>query len=364
MRVLYNYWGHLTDKIGISSADGNFSYSWSIIQELKKRKHTVYGPPINRDKEVFSRYKTASFSSFSSTKRLFAYKALQQFDLNNLPDIDVILLEWRFKTKYNQLPYVDLNRHPDLDIQNILLQLYSNKQIKLIILDLDGMLQNADEDYIIALGYKNVIIYSQSQIHSTYKILRKTMYIPFDMSELLQHEIKTYSGYNHLTYIGNDYNRREDIDNNIKQYAKAFPSTVRFVGNWYQDFQTEYRNSLEGVLFYPRIGANEFKYFLSDSVAVPLLATNEYKKSGAMTMRILESILFGSIPIGFSDFYFINKWLPNKLIVDVSDSFYCLKSIIDYLLHMSIKDMHMLRALLAERLEFHDARYFVDEVTL
>lgn len=363
MRVLYNFWGHLSDKIGISSPDGNFSYSWSIIQEFRRRSFHVYGPPIDRDREVVDTYGLKAFKSFSQNKRLQAYEDLDFVDLDNLPDIDILLLEWRFPTWYNQSLKDDVNYSPDLEIQNRLLQYYRNKDVMLRILDLDYSLTEENECDLLDLnGYNNVVIFEQGCYPIMKHIERETIYIPFDFDEMLQFNMGQRDFKKHLTYIGNDYNRRDDITNKIIPYSKLFPQKVTFIGKWLEDSQKELREKWNDISFKGRIGANEFYENLNDSIAVPLLATQKYKDNGVMTMRILETLLFGSIPIGFSDFKGIDKWLPDELIVNME---YCTKDIMNkifYLRNMPFSMRVALRKELVERLEFHDVKNFVNKI--
>jgi len=64
--ILYNYWGFLSNRIGISAPDGNASYSPWIINELSKRGFIVYGPPIDRDLLIINKYGIKnSFAGFA-----------------------------------------------------------------------------------------------------------------------------------------------------------------------------------------------------------------------------------------------------------------------------------------------------------
>lgn len=366
MRILYNYWGHLSDKDGVSSADGNFSYSWSIINELTKRGHKVYGPPIDRDITPIQNAGDIrrAFQAFSTDKRIKAYRSIQFVSLEALPGIDVLLLEWRFKTHYNQQQKSSKDYHPDLDIQNRLLEHYANKNIKLVILNLDSQL-TAEDEWLLTADYgKNSITILEQSLYSKINYLpKKTIFIPFDMQDALQFETEPNDENNHITYIGNDYNRRDDIEHKIVPYSNKHPRTVTFIGKWLEDSQSELRKKWCNINFKQRIGAKEFHKNLKNTATVPLLAPINYKIEACMTMRIIEAVLFGSIPIGFSDFRSIGLWLPWDLIVNVNDIDYNLDKIMQRLLHMSIKSKKYLREkLVRDYLFMHDAKYFVDEM--
>ena len=59
MKLLYNFWGYLHDKINISSPDGNATYTIWILQEFIKRGWDIYCGPIDRDKENVEKYENA-----------------------------------------------------------------------------------------------------------------------------------------------------------------------------------------------------------------------------------------------------------------------------------------------------------------
>jgi hypothetical protein len=92
--IFYNYWGYLSNRIGISAPDGNASYSPWIINELVKRGFKVYGPPIDRDLAIVNNYGIdISFNNFSKFKRIKAYKSLNFTNIHDLPsNLDYLLL--------------------------------------------------------------------------------------------------------------------------------------------------------------------------------------------------------------------------------------------------------------------------------
>lgn len=366
MRILYNYWGHLSDKDGVSSADGNFSYSWSIINELFNRGHRIYGPPINRDIIPISNAGNIrrAFQAFSTDKRIKAYRSIQFINLDALPDIDILFLEWRFKTHYNQQKKSSKDYHPDLDIQNRLLEHYADKDVKLVILNLDSQLTVEDE-WLLAASYgkDRITILEQSQFPKINFLPKKSIFIPFDMQDIMQFDIELPHKDNHMTYIGNDYNRRDDIEDKIVPYSNKYPNTVTFIGKWLEDSQSELREKWHNINFKQRIGAKEFHKNLKNTAAVPLLAPINYKIEACMTMRIIEAVLFGSIPIGFSDFRAIKLWLPWNLIVDINNIDRNLDTVMQRILRMDIKAKKYLREkLVTECLFMHDATYFVSEM--
>jgi hypothetical protein len=142
-----------------------------------------------------------------------------------------------------------------------------------------------------------------------------------DLDELTQFPMEEVDENNLATYIGNDYNRREDFDKKFMYLGAKHPGKVNLVGNWLKDSLIEYRANNDFINFHGRIGARDFHKHLKNAACVPLLATPEYKERGFMTMRLMETLLFGSIPIGFSDFAGIDQYLPHELIASSPKDF-------------------------------------------
>ena len=308
-KVLYNFWGYLSDRIGISAPDGNASYSSWIINEFLDRGYEVYRGPIDRDLEIINKYGLKkSFEGFAQKDRLKAYKRSIPIDINNMPEVDILLLEWRFPTPYNQCSKRSKKYNPDLEIQEKIINHYKNTNTKIVIMDLDYKLKKSDikrvkPDLILEQAYepKNGVFQS----------------LPIDIKYLKNLKITTK--YNKLmSYVGNDYRRREDIIKKIIPFSKKHEGMVHFYGNWTRKDKKEFTDKYTSISYHGRIGLSGFKEALGDSVCTPLLAPNTYKNRGFMTPRIFESLVFGSIPIGFDDFNHIDKFLPKECIVKTS----------------------------------------------
>ena len=123
--ILYNMWGYLSDKIGISSPCGNATYVPWIFDSLLKNGYKVYCC-VDRDKESVLKYGKTCFDSFSQTKRWEIYNKINFIGLENvlngnLPQIDILFLEWRFLTSDSRLPPNAPGYSPDLKIQEKLI---------------------------------------------------------------------------------------------------------------------------------------------------------------------------------------------------------------------------------------------------
>jgi hypothetical protein len=354
LKIGYNYWGYLTDKPGISSPDGNATYSIWILGELMKRGFKVYGPPINRDSSVVEEHGYKAFKSFSNKKRWNIYNDLEFMDLDNLPELDVLLLEWRFPTKDNQKKPNEEGYSPDLDIQTKLIKHYSKKDTKIIIFDLDYKLNNEDIERIKPWKILETAVEPKNG---------ESVFIPFDFSELSQFSKMIPKRDKLFVYIGNNYERDEDFNNKLIPMSNKNPKKVHLVGNWLKDKYKDFRNKNKNIVYHDRISFDKFLETYQDAIAVPLLAKEEYKKRGFMTMRIIESLLFGSIPVGFSDFKDINKFLPDELIINMKNFESSSTQVIEHLQYLSLFERLELRKSVINKLsKFMDVKFFVNKM--
>lgn len=359
-KLLYYFHGYLSDKIDpndktkcISSPDGNFSYSWSIIQEFQKRGWEVYCL-VDRDKEIVKTYGQDAFKSFAMKKRFEMYKNIKFIEnINNLPEVDLVLNEWRFQTRDNQKQPNEEGYSPDLFYQNKIIDFYKGKT-KIVVFDLDYKFTEQDEEYVKPWKVLETALYPKRN--------HTSVYIPFDFTQMFEFSTLNFNKDKMLVYIGNNYERDFDFNNKIVPISKMFPDKVHLVGNWLKDSAKDFRDNNPQIQFHGRIGATEFRELYGNSLAVPLLAKEEYKEKGYVTMRILESLLFGSIPIGFSDFEGIDLFLPKELIIDMNNFEYSSKKVFDYLLSLNYIDRVELRKKLIRNLRFMDAENFVNKL--
>lgn len=361
-KILYNFFGYLSDKIGISSSDGCASYVTFILQEFMKRDWEVYGPAMDRDMQSVMKYKDLAFEAFSKEKRYEVYKNIEFQPLfETIDDLDILFLEWRWKMRKNQLDKMDPEYTPDLDFQTKLLEKYKDHNLKLIIFDLDHKITLEDEQKIIDMGYKDVTILETALFPKKTLIPRKSVFIPFDFEEMNQFPTLIPNKNKHLVFVGNNYEKDEDFNTKLIPYSNKHPNKVHLVGNWLNDKNKDFREKNPNIVYHPRIGAGEFRDTLKDAVCCPLLAKDSYKENGYMTMRILETLLFGSIPVGFSDFKGIRTFLPDSLVVDMNNREKSMDDIITRLSNIGIITKDEFRKSLIRHLsQYHDVKNFVD----
>ena len=338
-KMLYSFWGYLSNRYGISAPDGNASYSPWIINSFLDHGYEVFGGPIDRDKPVVEKYGLdKAFSTFMPEARKRAYTNMKFTNLNDLPDLDLLLIEWRFETIYNVLDKDDPAYCPDLDIQKALMDRYYGKT-KIVVLDTDTHFTDEDRK-----KYPDVKVIKQEEVSLGAPIEALKPELTSDLNKI-------------FSYVGNEYKKMIDISKKIDFVSNKYRGLVHFYGNWTREDKRPFREAYPNIVYHDRIGIGEFKEAMQDSLFVPLLATETYRKEGSMTFRLAESLMFGSIPIGFSDFKDIDKFLPEFLIVDMKNYERDIVNLIDTWLDCSLEERTQLRDLAADKV----ARVFSNE---
>lgn len=340
VRIGYSFWGFLADykiKYGkhVSSPDGNATYSWGIIHEIQRRGHQVLAMQHDRDAESWSIYGPGMFESFSKKERTRAYELLklnsnELSSYNDFPDLDILLIEWRWPISGRNCDVSkdDPAYQPDLDRQRKLLEHYRETKTKIIIWDLDHKLTVKDE---FAWNPDMILETSEQPLMRHKK--RVSVCFPVVSDSLFQFPTVCPDPKRKLVYVGNRYERDDVIEQYIAPFSRKFPGQVEFWGGWTNEPNlSECRAMWPDISYNGRITTKDFRSVYSKAVAVPLLAKRSYLKTGFMSPRIWEAVLFGSIPVGFDEMTGIKEFLPpllrvsshnrlDHLIEDLSDAF-------------------------------------------
>lgn len=363
LRIGYAFWGFLGDnKLDddgnrLSTPDGNATYSWSIVWEALRRGHRVIPMMIDRDNPGCNEFGFKNFRAFAQQFRTSAYKHLvENGELFNsyqgFPELDVLLLEWRFPIPGRNTPDCEKNAgwHPDLKRQEQLLSFYSKKKTKIIVWDLDYKLTKEDEKKwkIDAILETSV---SPKKLH-----LERTRVEPPMFMQALR-DCKIIKPVHLLAYVGSRYERDEVVDEWIRPIANrdVARSKIYFYGNWVKDADIYTR--WPGINFRDRITTVDFEKSISCAAGVPLLAKQEYRDRGFMTPRIWEALMFGSIPIGLAGHTGITSY-TDTVASDAED----LLRISQELLDMSLQDRTKLHDKAIEKIRFMDAKFFIDTI--
>lgn len=388
MNIGYAYWGFLADekynKFGekITAPDGNAFYSWSIINSLQEMGNTVVQMMPNRDKPCREHLDFNGMGFMLNqfdNPRLNAYKNMVKnlydlvvdwkdvteemlFDIwnsNKINRLDAILLEWRMEIpgrNTQNAKFECVEWQPDLFIQNCIIDYCSKYGIKLVIFDLDYKLtyehvlefRKKHIDYFIfELGYKWENNYCDvNAMH---------IEVPFDFRYIDNYSICEPNEYKNLVYVGNRYERDRCID----QYIPTEMYGVNLYGNWLEGGRDS-KKRWPTINFHGRINALDMRIAYKDSVCTILLAKDEYLKHGFMTVRVIESIYYGTLPLIIGEYgedvirKYMGRFADDLVIFDK-------RSVIDRVMYYKYnkEERKAIINYLREHLSFMDSSIFV-----
>lgn len=381
LRVGYSFWGFLGDNKydthgnRVSTPDGNATYSWSIIWEAMRRGYTVHAMQDDRDWTGWKIDKEENFASFSKEKRTKMYLDLKHtFGSSEImPELDVLLVEWRFPIPGRNCIADDPNAvpgtgsahpggywipndmtglQPDLLRQNQILSYYKNyTKTKIIFWDLDHKLTARDEE-----GWKPDAVFETSVTPRKLIMERTRVEPPFHIPDLLQHPTLPSDPNRKLVYIGSRYERDDVITEWVKPTSNQYPNGVEFHGNWLKTLD-ECKKLWPNVAYHDRCTTKDFRQIYGTAVACPLLAKKSYLETGFITPRPWEALLFGTLPVGLNSAKGIREY-TNFIAYDGED----MTTVVEHMSRMDVQHKDECRRELVEKLEFMDAKHFLDKM--
>lgn len=366
MRIGYLFRGFLGDvKMDangneLSTPDGNATYSWSIEYECNKRGYKLIPLGPNLDAPAAERLGHGIFEAFSWGWRSPSYVRMMERGWAKLsdkkfPELDLVLVEWRWPIPGRNTP--DDRGKPgyqsDLDRQMEVLRHYSELGVPIVIWDLDHKITEFDEECLTLLPGRVSIIETAVNPRSTKWFERTRVEPPAVVDHLLQHKMVDRMPTHHLGYIGSRYERDETIDEWIRPITPANTHRAKFWGKW--EPAEECKERWPGITFAGRIGVKGFYDAYSKVAAVPLLAKDSYYRTGFITPRPWEAILFGTIPVGLKCHVGIDQYTAH-VAQDAEDLLRIAKEI----RAMSPMRREVLREEAAHKLVHMDVRSFVD----
>ena len=360
MRIGYSYWGYLGDHKfddegnPASTPDGNATYSWALIWELLCSGHEVY--QMQQDRDAVGWKLTGPnglFSAFSTRKRHDAWSRMVRTDGVSFPELDVLLLEWRFTIpgRNTEADRLKPGWQPDLDRQTRLLQHYRSTKTKVVIWDLDHKLTFDEERYWAPDAIIETSVKPREQ-----SMRRRRVEPPMVIGDLLQFDTVQVNPCLKLVYVGSRYERDDIITEYIGPASDVYPGQIVFYGNWLKSVD-ECRKLWPNVCYEDRISTVDFHAAYSEAVACPLLAKRSYIKTGFITPRPWEAILFGTIPVGIRQMHGIDQYAINN--VEDGDE---MTDLLYEMSQMTLRERDILRHESAHKLGFMDARHFVDVI--
>jgi hypothetical protein len=369
MRIGYSFWGFLGDYKedsqgnALSTPDGNAAYGGYLIDAMMKAGHDVIFLQQDRDWPAFQKRGKYDFSAFSQDIRFNAY-ARSYRDLG-FPDLDVLLLEWRFPIPGRNTPDMEgkPGYQPDLQRQLDLLRHYKGLNTKIIIWDLDYKLSKEDETQIMphavleTAARPKVVVSNNDFGQPIYFGRHLRVEPPVAVSDLQQHKMIEADRKRKLVYVGSRYERDDVIEEWIKPVSDAYPGEVEFWGNWTAEYNhAEVKAKWPNIKYCERITMKDFSKVYSTAVAVPLLAKKEYLANGFITPRIWEAVIFGTLPVGLSNHNGIEEYLPADLVARNPED---LTRLVKLLSICTLEERSQLRNAVVARIEFMDASNFV-----
>jgi len=361
LRIGYSAWGFLgdvklKDGVEVSTPDGNATYSWAIVHEAQARGHRVYWMQEDRDAEAWRRHGREIFASFSQEKRTRMYIEMWKSG-NKLPDLDVLLVEWRWPIEGRNfgIPREHPDYQPDLRRQTELIEHYVGLDVPIIIWDLDHKLTRLDEDRFIPAAIFETSVQPRDLMNS-WGVKRTRVEPPCVVSDLLQFPTLPADPRHKLAYVGSRYERDDVITEYIKPISDAYPQEVFFWGNWLKTVD-ECRALWPNVMYMDRITTREFREAYGEAVACPLLAKRSYLQTGFVTPRPWEALMFGTVPVGLApslgiDEYVLRTARDGREMVEV----------VEELSRMDLDQRDRLRRENVEKISFMGANHFVDAI--
>ena len=357
MKLGYSYFGFQADTKYdehmnvLSTPDGNATYTFSIFYEAQRRGwHTVMMMP-DRDEPGYGAHHEKLFSSFSQEKRLYAYA--NAWRGIRFPDLDVLLVEWRFPIDGRNSGKKVLQH--DLRLQDEMLWHYRehSPKTRIVAWDLDHKLTIEDEK-----KWQFDAVFETSVNPRHLYTWRTRVEPPIIVSDLMQHPTLPCDPKRKLVYVGSRYERDDVIDEWIKPISEMYPQEVEFYGNWLMPYNVgECRKRWPNVKLCDRIGVSGFRDAYGTAVACPLLSKRSYQTSGFITPRVWEALLFGTIPVGFAGHAGINQYVDF-----VADDVMHFDDILMRLSSMDVKQRDELRRKNIEKIEFMDVKHFIDTI--
>jgi hypothetical protein len=287
MKIGYSCWGFLGNGI-TDTPDGGRSHRRPLIDELIARGHDIVFLQADRD-------------------RLEAGDDLgggYVFD-DDLPDIDVLFLEWRWPIPGRNTTDCQNPGHTcDLHRQAQLLRSYTlGRTTPTVIWDKDRRLSGDS-----AWRRTPQVAVCEAALEPTpgaHRLLFPLADTLLDSAD--PHALARVPRPVSLTYIGNQYDRDDPFDRYFAPAAACFPHRV--AGKWPDLVRWPH------ISFLGRIGFQDVARLYGESLATVLLLPERYAATGQMTQRIFEAVTAGCVALAPADIAHADRFVPGELIV-------------------------------------------------
>lgn len=355
MKIGYFWWGFMADvrmKNGqaFSSPDGSLLHAFSIIRGFQQAGHEVYRLAPDRDAEFYKLKGANAFTEFSFNERLKAYSSIKPCEheitkneiIYKWPDVNAVILEWRMPTRYNTLPMDHIDFEPDLIIQREIIEYYTYKQIPIIVLDFDYKLDRSNDKQFMCVLEPGFSRGRENHIH-----------VPFLMDEIEQFPMLPPR--NKIVYVGNRYERDGEFD---KFFGVGSDIEYEVWGNWLE-YEKDSKERWPHVKFKGRAQPYQIHEALSLSILTPMIGRKEYYDYSFTSIRFIESLLFGTIPVLPSSYDNAVMNFPYQLFVENEKQMLHLAKLKSF---QKQSNREKIRKSLIERFHEHDVSYFVKKI--
>lgn len=285
MRIGYSFWGFLGAGI-VDTPDGGRSHRRTLIDALIKRGHDIVFLQPDRDLT----------EAGTDLSHRYVWDA-------GLPDIDVLMLEWRWPIPGRNITSCGAAGHTcDLHRQQELVSHYTERlRVPTIIWDKDRRLPQHDR-----LRHARNVTICEPALRPTLGAV--SLLFPVDDARLDGADPRTLSRSDrHLTlaYVGNQYDRDTAFH---AFFAPAAAHVSHLVaGKWTSTGRWPH------VRFAGRVGFEKVEAIHRDALATVLLLPEWYAAVGQMTQRLFEAVLAGCAPITPAAIRFADLFTPKSL---------------------------------------------------
>lgn len=314
--------GELKLSNDANSPDGHRYGRPLFMYEILKRGHdlVVLNKQL-REKRRFGYWISPGVSGQNvgyGREAKYHIKALKE----DVPNLDVIFMEWRWPTWKNDKTHPDHQPEkyePDLDRQREIIEKYIG-EIPIILWDTDLKIKPEDEK-----AYSKAIIADPS--FKTNKLTRNRVSIPFwtDWKQILPvtEHFPVYG------YIGNNYERPEEFKKyyfHASQNTRLFGVQTMLFGNWLQksperedpsSLISQYRQTTFGY----RTGWSDSMKIMNRFLCTTHISKPLYYETEFMSPRYLEALAVGCPsfqPVAFKQILLGKKWIA-KDAMDIID---------------------------------------------
>ena len=286
MRIGYSFWGFLGPGI-TDTPDGGRSHRRTLIDALLASGHQIVFLQPNRDRDE------------AATELPYVWES------TGLPDIDVLMLEWRWPIPgRNTTPCGALGHTCDLHRQSALVNFYTWAGLPTILWDKDRQLPADDPLRSMA----NVTI-CEAALHPSPGAVSLLFPVSDQALDAADPQALSTARRSHrLTYVGNQYDRDACFDAYFAPAALAHPGHL-VAGKWTDTSLWPH------VTFIGRVPFTQVADLYRASLTTILLLPDRHLASGQMTQRLFEAVLAGCLPLCPAEFRSADQFLPKELIV-------------------------------------------------